>query len=143
MKRFIYDNKTVISPFRSNKNGRIVVFIATKRTYCSLQWYKKTLWTHYFSFFPLFVGFLVEFICQTSEKTKFESKMQKMKKLNFSKFGLVTLLNSINNIICYICYSILYIYIVFILMCILCVTYNGWYTWNGFEKTDLLFWFYI
>ena len=41
---------------------------------------KKTLWTYYFSFFPLSVGFLVEFICQTSEKTKFESKDAKNEK---------------------------------------------------------------
>ena len=84
---------TVLSPFNSNKNGLIVVFTVMKRTYYSLQKYKKKKQkknTYYFSFFLLYVGFLVEFICQTQEKTKFESKMQKMKKKNPQFFKIWT-----------------------------------------------------
>ena len=75
--------------WHSNKNGLAVVFIATKRTCYSLQWYKKTLWIYYFSFFPFSVGFLVDFICQTYREDKFWVKDAKNAKSQFFNLDLV------------------------------------------------------
>ena len=95
-----YGNKTVISPFSSNKNGLIVVYISTKWTYYSLQWYKKNtldLLFFFFSNFCRFLGWI--YLSNLHRRQNLSQRCKKWKKLNFSKFGLITLLNSIDDIL--------------------------------------------
>ena len=75
-------NKTVISPFYSNKQIPIIVYNARLITVYNDTKKTKKLWIYYY-FFSIFLGVLVEFTFQTYREGKFESKMQKIKKTQF------------------------------------------------------------
>ena len=87
-----YGNKTVIHPFSSNKVDLLLSSLPQRGviTVCNDTKEKKTLWTYYFSLFPLSVGFWVEFISITYREHKIWVKDAKKEKHSiFQKLDLL------------------------------------------------------